>query len=52
MKFIKEYQLDDLTICDKLIELFWDAHEKELTYAGRVGGGSVIPEIKKNFKVE
>jgi len=49
MKFIKEYQLDDLTICDKLIELFWDAHEKELTYAGRVGGGSVIPEIKKSI---
>ena len=48
MKFIKEYKLSDLSICDKLIDLFHVADEKELTYAGRVGGGSIIPEIKKS----
>lgn len=48
MKFIREYYLEDNTVCDSLIELFHDADKKELTYAGRVGGGSVIPEIKKS----
>jgi hypothetical protein len=48
MKFIKEYKLNDLSICDRLIDLFHVADEKELTYAGRVGGGSIIPEIKKS----
>jgi len=48
MNFIKEYKLSDLSICDRLIDLFHVADEKELTYAGRVGGGSVIPEIKKS----
>ena len=48
MNFIKEYKFEDLSICDRLIELFHDAKEADLTYAGRVGGGSVIPEIKKS----
>ena len=48
MKFIKEYTLEDLSICDKFIELFHDAKKADLTYAGRVGGGSVMPEIKKS----
>jgi len=48
MKFIREYTLSDLSICDRLIDLFHDADKKDLTYAGRVGGGSVIPEIKKS----
>jgi hypothetical protein len=48
MKFIKEYKLNDLSICDRLIDLFHVADEKELTYAGRVGGGSIVPEIKKS----
>ena len=48
MKFIKEYKLSDLSICDKLIDLYRDADKKDLTYAGRVGGGSIIPEIKKS----
>ena len=48
MTFIKEYQLKDLSICDSLIDLFWKADKKGLTYAGRVGGGSIIPDIKKS----
>ena len=48
MKFIKEYKLSDLSICDRLIDLFHVADQKELTYAGRVGGGSIVPEIKKS----
>ena len=48
MKFIKEYTLSDLDICDRLIDLYKDADKKDLTYAGRVGGGSVMPEVKKS----
>ena len=48
MNFIKEYQLKDLSICDSLIDLFWKADKNDLTYAGRVGGGSIIPDIKKS----
>ena len=48
MKFIKEYTLSDLSICDRLIDLYKDADKIDLTYAGRVGGGSVMPEIKKS----
>jgi len=48
MKFIKEYTLNDLDICDRLIDLYKDADKIDLTYAGRVGGGSVMPEIKKS----
>ncbi len=48
MNFINEYQLEDPSICDKLIELFHIADKGEMTYAGRVGGGSIIPDIKKS----
>ena len=48
MKFIKEYTLNDLDICDRLIDLYKDADKIDLTYAGRVAGGSVMPEIKKS----
>ena len=47
MNFINEYQLEDTSVCDKLIELFHIADKGEMTYAGRVGGGSIIPDIKK-----
>ena len=47
MRFIKEYTLSDLSICDRLIDLYKAADKKDLTYAGRVGGGSVMPEVKK-----
>ena len=47
MKFIKEYTLSDLDICDRLIDLYKDADKIDLTYAGRVGGGSVMPEQLK-----
>ena len=48
MRFIKEYTLSDLSICDRLIDLYKDADKIDLTYAGRVGGGSVMPEVKKS----
>ena len=48
MKFIREYQLKDLTICDAMIDLFNRGHSKALTYPGRVGGGSIIPDIKRS----
>ena len=48
MKFIREYQLKDLTICDAMIDLFNRGNSKALTYPGRVGGGSIIPDIKRS----
>ena len=48
MNFIKEYTSNDLGICDSLIDLYKAADKKDLTYAGRVGGGSVMPEVKKS----
>ena len=48
MKFIREYQLKDMSICDSMIDLFKRGHEKKLTYPGRVGGGSIIPDIKRS----
>lgn len=48
MNFIREYKLSDLGICDKLIELFWEGDKENLTYAGRVGGGSIVPDIKRS----
>jgi hypothetical protein len=47
--FIEKYQLSDLTICDSLLQLFWDAHDKKLTYPGKSGPGATTqPEVKKS----
>jgi hypothetical protein len=47
--FIEEYQLSDLTICDSLLRLFWDAHDKKLTYPGKSGpAGRSQPDVKKS----
>jgi len=36
--FIEEYQLQDSTLCDSLIDLFWDADDDD-----DFGGGMMIP---------
>lgn len=47
--FIGEYQLDDLTICDSLIDLFKKAHQVGLTKPGVVGiDGHQNHEVKKS----
>ena len=47
--FIEEYQLDDVSLCDSLLELFWEADAKKLTYSGKSGpGGRVQKEVKKS----
>ena len=45
--FIDEYQLKDVTLCDSLLQLFNDAHNRGLTFAGQSGAmGHARPEIK------
>lgn len=47
LSFIKQYQLENLNICDKCIELMLDADKKGLTSKGVTGHkGTVKPEIK------
>ena len=47
--FIEEYQLEDTTLCDSLLDMFWDAHEKGLTYPGKSGHfGEEQSEVKKS----
>jgi prolyl 4-hydroxylase len=43
--FIEGYYLEDLSICDKLIELFENSNKKII---GRVGTGDVVKEIKES----
>ena len=45
--FIDEFQLTDLTLCDEIIKMFNDAHDRGLTFAGQSGAmGQARPEIK------
>ena len=45
--FIDEFQLSDLTLCDSLLKMFDDAHDRGLTFAGQSGAmGQARPEIK------
>ena len=45
--FIDEFQLSDLTLCDELLRMFGDAHDRGLTFAGQAGAmGQARPEIK------
>ena len=45
--FIDEFQLTDLTLCDSIIKMFDDAHDRGLTFAGQSGAmGQARPEIK------
>ena len=47
--FIKQYQLQDLTICDKLIDLLHKADSKGLTTKGVCGYDKTInPAVKKS----
>ena len=49
MNFIAEYQLSDTTICDALLELFKQAHQKGFTKPGIVGFGTKEnPEVKRS----
>jgi prolyl 4-hydroxylase len=47
MNFIGEYQLQDTTVCDKLIEYF---ESSDRQFPGRVGGG-LHPDIKDSTDV-
>ena len=45
--FIDEFQISDLTLCDSLLELYNDAHDRGMTFAGQSGAmGQARPEIK------
>lgn len=45
--FIDEFQLSDLTLCDSILKMFDDAHDRGLTFAGQSGAmGQARPEIK------
>ena len=45
--FIDEFQLSDLTLCDEILRMFGDAHDRGLTFAGQSGAmGQARPEIK------
>ena len=45
--FIDEFQLTDLSLCDEIIKMFDDAHDRGLTFAGQSGAmGQARPEIK------
>ena len=45
--FIDEFQLSDLTLCDEILRMFGDAHDRGLTFAGQAGAmGQARPEIK------
>ena len=46
---IGEYQLEDVTICDSLLEMFYEADKKNLTHKGRSGPlAHVNEETKKS----
>ena len=45
--FIDEFQISDLTLCDSLLQLYNDAHDRGMTFAGQSGAmGQARPEIK------
>lgn len=47
--FIEEYYLNDTTLCDSLLNLFNDAHDKNLTTSGKSGPmANVQTEVKKS----
>ena len=46
--FIQTYQIDDLSICDKLI----DFHSSGKQYLGKTGNGQVDPEKKDSIDVD
>lgn len=46
--FVEEYQLEDTTLCDALLDMFWKADEKGLTYRGKSGPGKVQEKVKKS----
>ena len=45
--FVEEYQLEDTTLCDALLDMFWKADEKGLTYRGKSGPGKVQEKVKR-----
>jgi len=48
--FIEEYQLEDISVCDSLIQLFKDADKNNLTHEGCVGGPGNINKNAKESK--
>jgi len=47
--FIEEYDLSNLSLCDDILRLFWDANERGLTYPGKSGpAAKAQPDIKKS----
>jgi hypothetical protein len=54
LSFVKEYFLEDIGVCDKLIDLFHTARRLGFTGPGRTGNYQVIKKIKdsEDFAVE